>query len=60
MIAFVKPGATNPLDGMIVCSFDKSQEAVQAGVKKGDTVTLQGKFTMSLAGNVMLENCAKR
>lgn len=60
MIAFMRPGSTKPADGMVICSFDKSQEAAASKVKKGDTVTLQGSVTMSLLGNVMLENCTKR
>jgi hypothetical protein len=59
MVGFLKPGSTKPADGMVVCSFDKSQEAAVLKIKKGDAVKLQGKVMMSLIGNVMLENCSK-
>jgi hypothetical protein len=60
MIAFMRPGSTKPADGMVICSFDKGQDAVLTKVKKDDTVTLRGKVIMNLLGNVMLENCLKQ
>jgi len=59
MVGFMKPGSTKPTDGMVACSFDKSQEAAVLQIKKGDSVKLQGKVIMSLVGSVMLENCVK-
>jgi len=59
MVGFMKPGSTKPTDGMVACSFDKSQEASVLKIKKGDLVKLQGKVIMSLVGSVMLENCLK-
>ncbi|HEY8559286.1 MAG TPA: hypothetical protein VIL74_02700 [Pyrinomonadaceae bacterium] len=59
LIGFLHPGSTLPKDGMVVCSFDKSQEASVSKVKKGDAVRLRGRVVMSLVGNVVLENCAK-
>jgi hypothetical protein len=59
MIAFMRPASTNPADGMVVCSFDKSKEASVSTVKKGDTVTLEGKVSMFLVFSAILENCSK-
>ena len=56
-MGFLRPGSTNPLDGMVDCSFDKSQETIVSKVKKGDSVKLQGKVYGNLLGNIMLENC---
>ncbi len=60
LIGFLRPGSTNPADGMVDCSFDKSQEPVISKVKKGDSVKLQGKVFGNLLGNIMLENCTKQ
>ena len=59
LVGFLRPGSTSPLDGMVDCSFDKSQEEVMSKVKKGDSVKLQGKVFGNLLGNIMLENCTK-
>ena len=59
MIAFMRPGSTAPKDGMVVCSFDKSQETSVSKVKKGDAVKLQGKVSMSIVGSVIIENCSR-
>jgi hypothetical protein len=59
MIAYMRPGSTAPKDGMVVCSFEKSQEASVSKVKKGDMVMLKGKVMMNIIGNVVLENCSK-
>jgi hypothetical protein len=59
MVGFLRPGSTKPAEGMVVCSFDKSQEASVLKIKKGDAVLLRGKVIMNLLGNVMLENCSK-
>ncbi len=59
MIGFMRPGSTKPADGMVVCSFDKTQETSVSKVKKGDTVKLQGRVSMSIIGNVVMENCSK-
>ncbi len=59
MVGFMKPGSTKPTDGMVACSFDKSQEAVVLKIKKGDLVKLQGKVSMSLMGSIIIENCLK-
>jgi hypothetical protein len=59
MIAFMRPGSTKPADGMVICSFEKSKESGVTSVKKGDTVTLQGKVLMNLVFSVMLEDCSK-
>lgn len=60
LIGFMRPGSTKPTDGMVVCGFDKSQEASVSKIKKGDTVKLSGKVMMSLVGSVTLENCKKQ
>lgn len=59
MVGFMKPGSTKPADGMVVCSFDKSQEAAVLKIKKGDAVKLQGKVIANIIFSVMLENCTK-
>lgn len=59
MVGFMKPGSTRPADGMVICSFDKSQEASVSAIKKGDTVRLSGRVFGSLIGNVMLDKCSK-
>jgi hypothetical protein len=59
MIAFMRPGATAPKDGMVVCSFEKSQQASVSAIKKGDTVRLQGRVFGNIVFSVMLDNCAK-
>jgi hypothetical protein len=59
MIGFMRPGATAPKDGMVVCSFEKSQEANLSKVKKGDLVMLKGRVFGNVVFSVMLENCAK-
>ncbi len=59
MVGFMKPGSTKPTDGMVACSFDKSQEAAVLKIKKGDLVKLQGKVSMSLMGSLIIENCLK-
>ena len=59
LIAFMRPGSTAPKDGMVVCSFDKSQESRVSSVKKGDTVTLQGNVFGSILFSVMMQNCSK-
>jgi hypothetical protein len=59
MIGFLRPGSTAPKDGMVVCSFDKSQETSVSKVKKGDAVRLQGRVMMNIIGNVVLEKCSK-
>jgi hypothetical protein len=59
MIAFLRPGSTKPADGMVICSFEKSNESNVTSVKKGDTVMLKGTVIMNLLGNIMLEKCSK-
>jgi len=59
MVGFLKPGSTKPADGMVVCSFDKSQEAAVLKIKKGDVVKLQGKIMGNILFNVLFENCTK-
>ncbi|HEY0458526.1 MAG TPA: hypothetical protein VGC97_05190 [Pyrinomonadaceae bacterium] len=59
MIAFLRPGAKNPNEGMVACSFDKSQESVVSKVKKGDTVLLQGKVFGSIMDVMIIQNCTK-
>jgi len=59
MIAFLRPGAKNPNEGMDAYSFDKSQEPVVSKVKKGDAVLLQGKVLGSIMDVVIIQNCTK-
>jgi len=59
MVGFMKPGSTKPAEGMVVCSFDKSQEAAVMKIKKGDVVVLRGKVFGSIILSVMLEDCTK-
>ncbi len=58
MLGFMRPGSTKPTDGMVICGFDKSQEAKILKIKKGDSVKVSGVFSMSLVGNIMLEKCS--
>ncbi|HVE57015.1 MAG TPA: hypothetical protein VNB22_09315, partial [Pyrinomonadaceae bacterium] len=59
MVGFLRPGSTKPADGMVVCTFDKSQEAAVLKIKKGDTVLLSGKVFGNILFSVMLEDCKK-
>jgi hypothetical protein len=59
MIGFLRPGSTQPKDGMVVCGFEKTEDSVFSKVKKGDTVLLQGKVFGSILGTVVLQNCKK-
>lgn len=59
MIAFMRPGSTAPKDGMVICSFDKSQESRVSSVKKGDIVTLQGNVFGNILFSVIMQNCSK-
>jgi hypothetical protein len=59
MIGFLRPGSTQPKDGMVVCGFEKSEESIVSKVKKGDTVLLQGKVFGSIVGSVILQNGKK-
>ena len=59
MIGFMRPGATAPKDGMVVCSFEKSQETIISKVKKGEMVMLKGRVFGNIVFSVMLDNCSK-
>lgn len=59
MIGFMRPGSTAPKDGMVVCSFDKSQESRVSSVKKGDLITLQGSVFGNILFSVIMQNCSK-
>lgn len=59
MIGFIRPGATKPTDGMVICNFDKTQMEKVSNVKKGDSVTLRGKMNLHVAGSILLESCTK-
>lgn len=59
MIGFMRPGSTAPKDGMVICSFEKSQESTVSKVKKGDTVSLRGTVFVNILFSVMLEKCSK-
>ena len=59
-VGFMKPGSTAPKDGMVVCSFPKSQASNVLRMKKGDAVKLYGRVTGSILGSVIIENCAER
>lgn len=59
MIGFMRPGSTAPKDGMVVCGFEKSQEAIVSKVKKGDLVSLRGKVFGNILFSVILQNCSK-
>lgn len=60
MIGFMRPGTTAPEDGMVICSFEKSQESSVSKIKKGDTVTLKGRVFANLLFSVMLQDCTKQ
>ena len=59
LVSLMRPGATSPTSGMVVCSFEKSQEAGAMTIKVGDTVHLKGSVINSIVGNVVFERCAK-
>ena len=58
LISFMRPGSTKPTDGMVICSFEKSQESMVSKIKKGDSVKFSCKVSMGLVGSVVLEKCS--
>jgi hypothetical protein len=59
LVGFIKPGAKSANEGMVICSFQKSDEPMAATIKKGQTIELSARVLGAVFGNVLLQNCAK-
>jgi hypothetical protein len=57
LVAFAKPGSTDPKDGLIACGFDKTQETAVAPIKIGQVVVIRGRVMGEKDGSIALIEC---